>query len=906
MPNIPNCKNCEDESRIKKFNGFYQECYGLRRFINIDGTLTDYIETPEASQKKAIRCIFCKWTPETHKMNLWAQNYEWPWPDKQPAVSFDAKDISDKLMQFYKKLGSEAVRITIKKSDIKYDLFPQQVDSRVISLFNEKLKIDKLYSYQTEAINSLMKNRITVVQAPTGAGKSLIYQIYYLNALLKDKRVRLLALFPTQALTKDQSRAFIRLSKNNDTNIPQLLQTEAFQFSVAKENVSLALFCGKDGDTGRQNSTQELLKQLKDIHILFGTPDKLYVHLYKEQFTPFLKDLELIVIDEAHMATGIFGGNFAYLIRRLLKLAPKAKMLIMSATFSNVEEFTKELCGEQVVLIDGSNTIKNNRELLLIPLWPYKKKVKSGETVDPATAVLDTVAKIIEFNGKEVPSGIVFGRSKRGLSWLLRLMEKRINEGKYPLSLSKLPNIFKRDLKATIKDELLQQMHDREISIMFSTNALELGIDVGDIDFVILDSLPDSDLSFLQRIGRAGRSRDGLAIAFIERDPYQQFWLSNISRSRKVDIDNVKPLPIAISNPNIIRNNYIRYAWEAKTHLSANINEVKRTVNEWSIKASGVGLGQILSESFKKDSKELSDFMYVEKLIRDPIKNNLVAMRVAVNVAEVNIVDKNTNKEKGSISLGNFFRDLHENAVWTDENGTPFKVIGFDEEDKESGIPRKAIVVTENNKDRRTYGVVKVRQTDEIEGVPPKELAKGNDYYIKYGPYKIEEKSPGYYETIADKSKFIQYDQDSKMNVIRRPKYDTLGIVIHNDKWKQEMPVDTDTAALIGFLTIFQNIASHHVGASEEDIKYDYSSTTGNIYILDSSAGGNGVSLQIAKDLTAILKICIKIIGDCKCKNGCFGCIWPKYSDIDHTAFSKKRTIEIIKWLLGASNRVNI
>ncbi len=485
---------------------------------------------------------------------------------------------------------------------------------------------------------------------------------------------------------------------------------------------------------------------------------------------------------------------------------------------------------------------------------------------------------------------------------MLRLMEKRVNEGKYPLSLNKLPNIFKKDLNAEIKDELLQQMHNREISIMFSTNALELGIDVGGIDFVILDTLPDSDLSFLQRIGRAGRTRDGLAIVFIEKDPYQQYWLGNISKSKKVDIDDVKPLPIAISNPNIIRNNYIRYAWEAKTHLGISINEIKKTVSKWS----GVGTDVIFSQLFENESKELSDFMYVEKLIKDPLKNNLVAMRVAVNVAEVQIVEKNSNKGKGSVSLNNFFRDLHENAVWTDQKGIPFRVIGFDDKDEESGMPRQAIVVAEKNKDRRTYGIVRVQQTDEIEGIPPKELAKGKDYFIKHGPFKIEEKSPGYYETIADKSKFIQYDQDSRMNTVRRPKYETMGLVLHNDKWILEKPSDTDMATLIGFVTIFKSIASHHVGASEEDIAYDYSSTTGNIYILDSSAGGNGVSRQIAKDLPSILKVCKKIIKDCKCKKGCFRCILPKHTEINHALFSKKKTVEIIEWLSGVSKRVNI
>ena len=293
-------------------------------------------------------------------------------------------------------------------------------------------------------------------------------------------------------------------------------------------------------------------------------------------------------------------------------------------------------------------------------------------------------------------------------------------------------------------------------------------------------------------------------------------------------------------------------------------------------------------------------------LIKDPLCNNLVTIRKTIQINEIKIYDKKREKIKGSISLDNFFRDLHEDAVWNDENNTPFRAIDYDEYDEKSGFPGKAIVEEEKNKDRRTYGVVKIQQTDEVDGMPAKELSKGKEYFIKYGTFKVEEKSPGYYQALADKTEFIQYNHNSKMITIKRPKYNTTGIIIHNENWKLEKLIDTEKPSLIGFLTIFQSIASHHIGASEEDIRCDYSNTNGNVYILDSSAGGNGVSFQIVKELHTILKSCKTIIEGCKCKSGCFSCIWPKYSDLEYSQFVKKDVIDLIIWFQKVTKNVDI
>lgn len=895
MPNIPNCSNCEDKGELKKFKGFYQERYGKRRTIRLDGSSTAYTDSPKASKKQSIKCTVCGWSPELSKIKKWAETYDWKWPPPPEAPPFDARKMADELAKWFKSLGTKPLRFSIAKSEPKFKEFPGWIDERVKAHFRKK-SIDRLYHYQSEALESLRTNRVTVVQAPTGAGKSLIYQAFYLNAVAQNKKARMLALFPAQALVKDQGRALVALT-DNDGVIPSGHEVTQLGFTITNQPVNLAFFFGRDEEG---NKAIDLLKRIRSIDVLMGTPDKLFVHLYKDQFTPFLKDLELIVVDEAHMATGIFGGNYAFLIRRLLTLAPKAKLLIMSATFTNVKDFTATLCGEQVFVVDGSDTRVTSREVMLVPVWKQKRKGKVDLTVDTITATLDTIAQIININKNQLPFGIIFGRSKRGLAWMLNLIEKRVSEGSYPLAIRDLPTVFMKDIAAEIKDDLLKALHDREIGMMLATNALELGIDVGAIDFVILESLLESDLSFIQRIGRAGRSRDGLAIMFIERDPYQEYWLKRMSGSKELSLGDVKPLPIALSNPRIIRNNYIRFYWEAKTHLDFTMDRVKQTFSEWI----SSDIGQLISRF--DNGHDLCDEKYVETLKKDPMTHNLVSMRTSITVEDIDIIDRSTGKKKGSVSLDDFFRDLHENAVWRDEKGTPFKVVDFGDYDK-SGLPGKAFVEKERNKDRRTYGVVKVIKTEGVEGFPPTILVDGGkDFHVKYGSFKIETKSPGYIETVGDKSTFISYDKNSRMSKIKRPKYETIGMILHNKNWESPEPDGTDAAKLDGFRTLFQKMASHSVGAAPQDIQCGDSLVEGKIYVIDASAGGNGVTRQIVDDLLKILKICKTVITTCKCKKACYSCILPRASDINVQHYDKDQVLNVIKWMEKIYKHANI
>jgi Rad3-related DNA helicase len=276
MALIPQCSVCEDNNNLDSFKGFYQERYGQRRLIRPDGALGQYAHHADASQAKKIHCASCHWSPPREKADLWASRYCWCWPDVPPQVQFDAKRVADGLEQFYRKNGSQMVRLTVPKSTLEYADYPQRLSSAVTALLKQSGK-GRLYAYQAKALESLFENRVTVVQAPTGSGKSLIYQTFFLNGLVRNSSARMVALFPTQALTKDQARALVALTDREDDSptIPALLTQSEYRVKALDRSFKLALFCGRDDDTHLNDATAQMLKRIKDTHVLMGTPDKL-------------------------------------------------------------------------------------------------------------------------------------------------------------------------------------------------------------------------------------------------------------------------------------------------------------------------------------------------------------------------------------------------------------------------------------------------------------------------------------------------------------------------------------------------------------------------------------------------------------------------------------------------------
>jgi DEAD/DEAH box helicase domain-containing protein len=893
---FPICKECDksDEAALK-FQGYRQEHRGFRRFIYVDGTKTTYDRHKDAKGTKTLFCLTCMHEVDAQDMENWSRRYKWEWQTQDPIddVIFDAGKTADDLVRDFKSRGADPVRIKIEQSTIKFADFPLKIDKNVSLLVKKKLKSDKLYHYQALSLNALYKDNLrgAVVSAPTGAGKSLIYQLYFLDRLANTKSASMLALFPTQALVLDQVKSFIQLASEDtkgSLKLPDPLTVNSLKVPQLNRLIEYSIFSGTD-DENEGRSTGKILKRLGVLNCLWATPDKVFVHLYKSEFTTFLNNLEIIVIDEAHMATGIFGGNYAFLIRRLLKLAPNAKVLMMSATFKDARQFAIDLSGLEPKKLEfiQDPMAKFEREILMVPLWrPKDSKSKDiDKVVESTTAVLETLATIINSNGKKLPNGIVFGRSKRGLDALLKYIKGRSLDGSFPVNVAKDTRIYKRDIELRKKTLLLESMHDDEIRLMLATNALELGIDVGGVDFVILDSLPDTEISLIQRIGRAGRRRAGLAVVFIEPSPYHEYWLRQLRKAGVLRYEDIRTLPIAINNQRVIAANYLRFNAEAHNHLNMSEKDILSTYRRWTNQE----VDKIL-KGINESKKSIPNYEYIIKMIKDPITNNLVNMRVALSMDEIPIIVKKTGRKIGQISRDVFFRDLHLNAIWRDHEGCAYKVIEYK---KNKEFPVEAFVAIENS-ERSTCGLCKL-VTSEIPENPMIVLVKKDNFSMQYGPVRVQEKFPGYFETINQKKEWRDLESEPEMKKIRRPVYETIGLQMQSNKWIESQ---LELAPIIGLYSLLKSFGPHFVGASESDIKIDFDAEKGLIILIDGSTGGNGVTHHVLKELSQILKLCEDAIHSCACKDGCFKCIVPKNGALEtDIAFTKSDVAGLIKQL---------
>ncbi len=327
--------------------------------------------------------------------------------------------------------------------------------------YGEDIKIKlpfKLLKHQYEAIQKFRKNNILVV-APTASGKS---EIYYICILLDwmENFGKYLLIYPTKALCNDQYKKiksfFEIVCKMNNIKIPRV-----------------NLFTG-DIDY------QDRIKKLYNTDVAIMTPDVLNYHLSDIYMKKFLRFIRILVLDEVHIFKGTFGAHMKYLIKRFLTILEcfnnKPKIICGSATLSNPEEFIKSFLDEDFEIIKTDITL-SNRKIIVHDCTKMSK-----------LEIYRYIENLIEGHG------IVFLDSKREIEIFYRMFPKYTT---YSASKTKEE-----------RENIEEKFKKGEIKVLISTNALEVGIDIGHLDFIIIPGIPIHGLmSLVQRSGRVGRGK---------------------------------------------------------------------------------------------------------------------------------------------------------------------------------------------------------------------------------------------------------------------------------------------------------------------------------------------------------------------------------------------------------------
>ncbi|HTA36350.1 MAG TPA: DEAD/DEAH box helicase [Solirubrobacteraceae bacterium] len=363
-----------------------------------------------------------------------------------------------------------------------------------------RLGVGQLYSHQAEAVYAAAE-RATIVTTGTASGKSMCFNLPTLHMLCGDARARALYLYPTKALAQDQARAL-------------------GSFGLSKR-VRPAIY---DGDTPRE-ARAEIRKR---ANVVLTNPDMLHVGILPNHgaWADFFANLAVVVIDEAHVYRGVFGSHVANVLRRLRRIAAaygtEPRFLLTSATIANPLELAERLTGlHDVALIDDDGSPAPSRR---IAVW---NPPLTDEALGARRSALGEAAELLARLVREGARTICFIKSRKAVELLSRLVKDDVAQTHPELAELVVP--YRAGYTSQQRRELEAKLMRGELRAVVTTDALELGIDIGALDAAVVVTFPGTVASLRQMWGRAGRSSierrgHGLAVYVAGEDALDQFF----------------------------------------------------------------------------------------------------------------------------------------------------------------------------------------------------------------------------------------------------------------------------------------------------------------------------------------------------------------------------------------------
>ena len=372
--------------------------------------------------------------------------------------------------------------------------------------------ITELYAHQAEAIERVRAGDNVVIVTGTASGKTLCYTVPLIETVLADSQATMLAIYPTKALAQDQLRA-LRGFQTPDLGIEFMAGTY-------------------DGDTPRN-----LRRRIRDnANTVLTNPDMLHQGIlpHHARWNRFFSHLRFVVIDEIHAYRGVFGSHLANVIRRLQRLCrhydAQPQFICSSATIANPDEHAARICGVPMHLVDNDGAPRGPKVFVHWNPPPRQgaasgsgehwrvggdRRSPVGEAIQLMTRLVQDGIQTIAFVRTRLAAELIF----RGCRERLRRVSKRLSESVQAYRGGYLPEE---------RRAIERQLAEREILAVASTNALELGIDIGSLDACILVGYPGAICSLWQQAGRAGRGRaQSVVFLLAQNAPMDQYLMAN-------------------------------------------------------------------------------------------------------------------------------------------------------------------------------------------------------------------------------------------------------------------------------------------------------------------------------------------------------------------------------------------
>ncbi len=431
-------------------------------------------------------------------------------------------------LELLKRVGYEGDSIRAVKhipaQEGKYREYPDGVHPALLEALRQK-GFHNLYSHQRSCWDALQEKKNVVVVTPTASGKTLCYNLPVLDAILRDPSSRALYLFPTKALANDQR------AELDDTNARLPEEVRVFTY---------------DGDT-----PQDARKAIRARgHIVLTNPDMLHAGIlpHHTKWIKLFENLKYVVIDELHSYRGIFGSHLANVLRRLRRIArfygSDPQFILCTATIANPAEMAEKMIEAPVELIDDNGAPRGERFFVF-----YNPPVVN-ETLGIRRSYVNEARRVAGIFLKNDLQTIVFAQSRLITEVLLTYLKADIETA---IQKEGLIRGYRGGYLPLKRREIEKGIRSGEILGVVSTNALELGIDIGTLDVAVLAGYPGTIASTWQRAGRAGRKTGASAAVLVaSSSPLDQFIVNNqeyfFSKSPEMALINPDNLSILVNH----------------------------------------------------------------------------------------------------------------------------------------------------------------------------------------------------------------------------------------------------------------------------------------------------------------------------------------------------------------------
>ncbi|WP_191565344.1 DEAD/DEAH box helicase [Metabacillus idriensis] len=730
---------------------------------------------------------------------------------------------------------------TIEPREAKTVKMPSGVDHRLTDALSAR-GIQQLYTHQATAYELANKKKSFVAVTPTASGKTLCYNLPVLQQILDDETSRALYLFPTKALAQDQKSELNELITELGVNI------NSYTY---------------DGDTAP--TIRNVIR--KAGHIVMTNPDMLHSAIlpHHTKWVSLFENLKYIVIDELHIYRGIFGSHVANVIRRLKRICEfygsSPVFICTSATIANPKELAENLLETEMTLVDDNGAPSGRKHFLFYnpPIVNKPLNIRKSATLE--------VRKIASELLKNKIQTIVFARSRVRVEIILTYLQELIkgDVGKQTI------RGYRGGYLPKQRREIERGLRNGEILGVVSTNALELGVDIGQLQVCIMTGYPGTIASAWQQAGRAGRrSGEALIVMVAGSTPIDQYIIQHPDYFFKQNPET------AIINPD---------------NLIVLVDHVKCAAFELPFKQ---------GETFgNTELEDILEFLTEEKVLyynreryhwmNDSFPAHNISLRSASQENVIIIDQSNTAHVKviGEMDRFSAMTLLHDEAIYLHQ-GIQYQVEKLDWEEKKAFVRE---VDADYFTDANLAVQLKVLEEDKTR--------RKHSHQLGFGDVTVQAMA-----TIFKKIKFDTHENigSGPIHLPEEELHTNAAWISLSDELTAAMKKDRLEEALLGISHALNHIVPLSVMCDPSDISViPQLKATHNekptVFLYDRYPGGVGLANKVYDTMETVLEEALTMIRSCPCESGC-----PSCTGLEGSEHQKEDTLRLLFQLKGAED----